>query len=524
MILPPPVSVSPCRGLMAWIVLSLLSGMAGCLPYDARQLNAVGDRAMAERRYEHAISSYSQSLGLAPGQPEVRHRLASAKVMLRQIYVDRIYDLVDARAGAETVAGFVKAWELSARLPQVDVAAARVASIRQDLEQRFARAEPRLRKSTERHRYYTALNRMMSLVSDDVVGKTRGEVSELLRRWHLKARDRATRKRRRGLALLHGVAAATFSARDTGLWSDARRRRATLLDQLAIPIRLEATAARGQSSRYLGGLRRRLPSIFTVKPGAALGLSLAAREPALEQRESRDRLNAQCKVGVRREPNPACPSLKRRVDQAARDLEASRRALSAAAERCSGESQASSCTSHIRDAERNLRREQDDYRRLESEASRCQSTVEVPVHKIFFYERRTLMRQATVSGALSLSRGSEVLSSRAVQGSASASDQYGGGLSCAGIPPDPLSIPGMPSLLSTASERMLDGCTGELRRMQREKAEAQLGGKDREADRLDALVRARLVDPSYAAPAQQLKRHLAANWGSDFNLVEAILR
>jgi len=365
---------------------------------------------------------------------------------------------------------------------------------------------------------------MITLVPGEVVGKALGEVSELLRRWHLKARDRAAKKRRRGLALLHGVAAATFSARDTGLWSDARSRRAALLARLAIPIRVEATAARGRPSRFMGGLRRRLPSIFIVRPGADLALSLAVRQPALEQRESRDRLNAQCTVGTRQEPNPLCPSLKRRVEQAARDRDATRRALDAVSQRCAREQQASSCNSYIRDAQSRLRREKDDYKRVESEASRCRRTIDVPVQKIFFYERRLLMRQATVSGTLSLSRGGVALSSRAVHGSASARDKYGGGLSCAGIPPDPLQLPGLPALLATANERMLNGCTGELRRMQREKAEAQLGGKDREADRLDALVRARLVDPGWKAPAKQLKRHLAANWGSDFKLVDGILR
>lgn len=505
------------------IFLLCLLGLAGCVPYQARQLNAAGDHAMAERRYEQAISSYSQSLGMAPGQEDIRNRLASAKVLLRQIYVDRIYDLVDAGVKAATTGGFVKAWELSARLPDVDVPPARVASIRQDLNRKFSRAEPHLRKSSEHHRYLLDLTRMQALVPDRAVGLALAQISDLLRARHIKLRDKAQKKRRRGLALLHAAAAATFSARDTGLWSDVRKRRSALLARLAIDLQLEASAVRGSAGRYVGGLRRRLPAIFRVQPKAALALTLDVRAPATDQRETRSRHSADCKVGTRREENPVCPSLKRRVDQGARDLTSSRRALEAAAERCAREERASSCNSYISDAQRRLRREQDDYRRLESEASACPRYLDKPVFKTFFYERRTLYRQATASATLSLTRSASPVTSRAVQGVAAASDAYGGGLACAQIAPDPLRIPSLPSLAATAEERLLDGCTGELRSLQRDKATAQLAGRDREADRLDALVRARLVDPSYAAPTAQLSRHLQANWGSDFKLADSIL-
>lgn len=70
----------------------------------------------------------------------------------------------------------------------------------------------------------------------------------------------------------------------------------------------------------------------------------------------------------------------------------------------------------------------------------------------------------------------------------------------------------------------MDGCAGELRRLQRDKATAQLAGSDKEAARLDSLVRARLVDPTYKTPKAQLSRHLKANWGSDFGLTESILK
>ena len=515
----------PRRAPWALCLLLLCQlGSSGCLPHEARQLNTSGDRAMSDRRYEQAISAYSRSLAMAPGQEEIVHRLASAKVLLRQIYVDRIYDLVDARVGATTSAGFVKAWELSARLPDVDVTAARVASIRQDLNKRFIKAEPLLRKATEHHRYHLDLTRMQALVADRAVAAALVQVSNLLRAHHVKSRDRANKARRKGLALLHCAAAATFSQRDTGLWNETRGRREALLARLAIPLQLAVTVARGSANRYLGGLRRRLPSIFSVQPRGKLVLLLEVRDPASEQTESRSRHNADCKVGTRREENPACPSLKRRVEQGARDLQSSRGALDAAAERCAREQNASSCNSYISDAQRRLQREKDDYRRLESEASACPRTVERPVFKTFFYERRTVQRHAMASATLSLTRGGEAITSRAVQGAASASDSHGGGLACAGVASDPLRIPSLSSLLATAEERLLDGCTSELRRLQREKATAQLAGSDEEAARLDSLVRARLVDPTYKEPAALLARHLKANWGSDFGLTDLILK
>ncbi len=500
-------------------VLALALALGACLPYEARQLNAAGDRAMAERRYEQAISSYTRSLALAPGQEKVTLRLSSAKVLLRQIYVDRIYFLVDAK-DRTPAKEFVRAWELSARLPQVDVPAARVDSIRQDLSARFVKAEPTLRKGTEPHRYYLALNRMHGLVKDRAVARTIEQVGGELRALHIKARDRADRKRRRGLALLHCAAAATFSARDTGLWNEVRRRRETLYRQLAIPLRLAVTAARGGAGRWTGGLRRRLPSIFQVRSKADLVLALAVRQPDLDQRETRSRHSAQCQVGTRREENPECPSLKRRADSEKRDLETARRAVEAASARCSQEQQVSRCIGNIRDAERRLERQRDDYRRLESKVSSCPRYINKPVFKTFFYERRTLSRSATVSAALTLSRGGAELTSRALYGTSAGRDTYGGGLGCARIASDPMTLASLSSMLVTAEENLLNGALKELWKLQREKATAQLAGSDKEPARLDALTRARLVDPTYKQVQQLLTKHLTSMWGDTFGLVK----
>ncbi len=512
------------RALLASALIALAVAASACLPYEARRLNTAGDKAMAERRYEQAISSYSRSLSIAPDQEKVRNRLSSAKVLLRQIYVDRIYDLVDSRAGKAPTKEFVNAWELSSRLAQVDVTAARVASIHQDLSRRFSKAEPRLRGATERHRYFMALNRMEALVRDRAVADAIIEVGDLLRASHLKARARADRRRKRGLALLHCAAAATFSTKDTGLWNEVRRRRKAILARLGISIQLNVKAARATSGRYLGGVRRRLPSIFKVKGKAPLTLSLEVRKPDLEQRETRSRLSADCKVGTRRVDNPECPSLKRRAEQERRDLESARKALDAASARCAQEAQASSCTSHISDAEGRLRRQRDDYRRVESQVSSCPRHIEKPVFKTFFYQRRTIGRRATVSAALTLNRRGTAINSRAVHGTAAASDTYGDGLGCARIPSDPLQLPSLASLQVAAEERMLNDSLKELWQLQREKSIAQLAGGDKEADRLDALVRARLVDPTYKRVTGQLQRHLASMWGADFKLTETTFK
>ena len=144
--------------------------------------------------------------------------------------------------------------------------------------------------------------------------------------------------------------------------------------------------------------------------------------------------------------------------------------------------------------------------------------------KTFFYQRRTIGRRATVSAALTLNRRGTAINSRAVHGTAAASDTYGDGLGCARIPSDPLQLPSLASLQVAAEERMLNDSLKELWQLQREKSIAQLAGGDKEADRLDALVRARLVDPTYKRVTGQLQRHLASMWGADFKLTETTFK
>ncbi len=494
--------------------------LLACVPQEAQQLNAMGDKAAADRRYEQAISYYGQSLVLYPDQPKVRQRLEAARILLRQAYVNRIYDVVDGPS--RPVGDYLTAWKLSAALPSLSVESHRVQGIRLDLSGRFVRADPKLRATTETHNYYLHLTQMNGLVPDTAVTRVLGEVGARLQEEHTGLAAAAGKSGLAGLALLHTAAAATFAPRDTGLWADADTQRAALLRRLAIAVTLRVQG--GATEHYLGGLRRRLPTIFAVGEGATLQLTLRPRKAEPTQREVRDQKSAECQVGTRREPNPECDSLRSRADMAKSTYESEKRALDAVAARCASETQASSCSSNVSSAQSRLestRREADE---LERKVGSCPRFIEKPIMKTFFYERRTIYRQVTASAALTVVRGGEALSSRAVTGAASASDSYGDGLGCAGIPPDPLQIASIADLEASAEAKMLDDSLNELLQVRRRAAEQQLAGGESRDKRLDSLVRARLVDDSFAVAQQELQRHLTTSWSSDFGLVARILR
>ncbi len=511
--------------MRALTLLALLTlALAGCLSPEARQLNALGDQAASQRKYEQAISFYSRSLTIDPDQDKVRQRLEAARILLRQIYVDKIYEIVDG--ASVPIAEYVGAWRMSAALPSLGVEAARIPGIRLDLSHRFVRAEPALRSATEAHNYYLHLGQMIALVPDSAVSKAMQEVGATLQQEHLKLAEAATRARQMGLALLQTAAAATFAPRETGLWAEVDRRRTTLLQGLSIAVglRVQGGPSAAENDHLLGGLRRRLPTIFTTASDAPLQLLLRPRRPESAQRQTRDQKSAQCQVGTERLPNPECDALRSRADSAKSSLETARRAVDQAAARCASEPQASSCTSGVQSAQSQLASAQRDYDDLERRHGACPRFIEKPIYKFFFYERFTVSRQVSTSGALTVTRGSEVVSSRPVTGAASAADTFGDGLSCAGIPPDPLQLASLGELQASAEGQMLDGCMSELLTLRRRAAEKQLGGGESKEQRLDALVRARLVDDSYALAKDELQRHLAGAWSSDFNLVERILR
>lgn len=507
------------RSVRAVLVLLVLS--AACLPPGVKELNAQGDKASAERRYEQAVSFYSQSLMLAPDQPSVRQRLESARVLLRQIYVDRIYDVVDGPQ--RPVSDFLTAWRLSAALPSLGVEPARTQGIRLDLSARFIRAEPKLRASTEAHNYYLHLSQMSSLVPDPAVARVLAEIGQRLQDEHRALAGTAQKAGLAGLALLHSAAAATFAPRDTGLWAEVDEQRGQLLRRLAIAVSLRVQGPAG-GEHLLGALRRRLPAIFSVLPDAPLQLLLRPRRAEPTQRETRDQRSAPCQVGTERQPNPECDSLKSRVEMAKSTLETEKRALEAAAGRCASEAQASSCTSAVSSAESRLSAARRDADELERRLGACPRYIDKPVYKTFFYERRTLHRQVTTAASLTVSRSGEPLSSRTVTGASAASDVYGDGLGCAGIAPDPLQIPSLAELEAAAEARMLDDSLNELLQLRRRAAEQQLAGGESRDRRLDALVRARLIDDSFAVAQSELRRHLSAAWSSDFGLVDRILR
>ena len=513
----------PSRILARLLMAALLAAaLTGCLPTRCKELNTAGDKAVAERKYEQAISYYTRSLTIEPDQEEVRLRLDSAKTLLRQIYVDKIYQIVDRRGSP--VQEFLAAWKMSATLPSLDVAKRRVASIRVDLSQRFVKTEPGLRKRTEGHVYYHHLTRMQALVADHAVAAALREVGAILRDQHLQARTKADKARMQGLALLHSTAAATFSPRDTGLWNDVFKRRRALLTSLSIKLTLRAQAARGGSAHLLGGLRRRLPPIFVPQPAAPLVLSLNARPVSTTQRQTDDRRSADCKVGTRRVPNPECPALHRQAESARSQFESARRAADAVSARCGQEANANTCSSNVSSAQRRMNDARRSYENLENKVGRCPATIDKPVFKTFFYMRHTLFRQASASAALTLTREGKVISSRGVQGSAGAQDTFGDGLGCANIASDPLQLPSLANLLVTAESRMLDASLTELHQLRRRKAKAQLAGGDSQDQRFDSLVRARLVDSTFALARTQLRRTMTGMWGTDFNLTDKILK
>jgi hypothetical protein len=506
----------------AWLALSFLC-VTGCLPADVKELNTLGDRAAAAQKYERAASYYARSLALAPDQPRIRLRLDAALVFLRQIYVDRIYDVVDGPS--VPIGEYLNAWRMLAALPAIRVDAARVPQIRVDLARRFLKAEAKLRAETEHHSYYRHLGEMQRLAPDDAIQRTLADVGALLQRQHLAERDRAERDRRRGLALLHATAAALFAPRDTGLFADAGRRRVELLSELAIPLGIKVAAATpAESEHLLGGLRRRLPSIFANRGDAPLQLLLRARRPETAQQQSRDQLNARCQTGTTQEPNPECDSLKHRAEAAKQTLESQRKALDAAAAACATATSPASCQSSIASERSRLSSAQHDYDQLERSLGSCPRTIEKPVYKTFFYERHTVSRQATAVADLTLTRGGQPLSSRPATGSASAQDSYGDGLGCAGIAPDPLQIDALTALVATAQARMLDSSLTELAQLRRRAAEAALAGSEEREARLDALVRARLIDDTYPLARSELARQLSGLWSADFGLPDRILR
>jgi hypothetical protein len=512
----------PHRALALLLLLSSLS-FAACVPARVKQLNAEGQKAYFDRKYDRAVALFGESLAIYPQQPKIRQHLDNAKTMLKQIYVYKIYELVDA--SNEPIETYLKAWKMSAQLPELGVPKARVGSIRLDLDKRLRKSAPRLHKSTEGHKYYHHLDRMAGMVPSTVVDQAQAKIADKLQQEHLEGRKAAEAAQLDGLALLHTLAAATFAPGDTGLWADGSRRRKALLAKLAIDVSLAARSkAGGRHSAYLlGSLKRRLPRIFRVAPKAPLTLTLDAMRATPSERRVRDRRSARCQVGVKRVPNPACPSLTRQAKAARAEIDARVRALDTARQRCAGV-KLSDCTRYLSDAERELQRQRRRHKSIEHKASRCPAVLRKPIYRTFFYDRFTVTRRVTASGRVTLTKGGSPWRARGVSGSASASDITGPGLACARVAADPLKLPAISSLTLSAEAQLVHRSLVELRQLRREKAKAQLAGRDTEDKRLDAMVRARLVDETYRAVARQLSAQLKGQWTTDFGLTKRIVR
>lgn len=485
----------------------------------------MGHEALADRKYRRAIGLFSESLAIYPDQPKVYQQLETAKTMLKQIYVYEIYELVDERE-KQPIADFLSAWKMCADLPELGVVKARVSSIRVDLDKRFGRAEKRLHTSTEPHKYYAHLSKMSKLMATERVEQAESRIADELEKKHLEAQREADAAKRPGEALLHTAAAATFAPGDTGLWAEFTKRRAALVDKLAIPLSVGATSTAGaaHSRALLGGLKRRLPRIFQVTRGADLALELRGTKPQPAENRVSDRRSARCQVGTRREKNPKCDPLRRRAAAAHRSYEAQLQALDRAREGCGSAANPSACNNQLAGEARELRRAQKHYETLEREVGRCPEFIERPIYKMFFYKRFTVMRRVDAVGTVTLARSGQVQKSRSVRGTASAKDSFGQGLSCANIAADPLDLASLASLAAAAREQMLDRSLTELLRLRRRLAREQLAGKDAGDGRLDALVRALVVDESDKEIAEQLEARLAGMWTTDFGLTARIRR
>ncbi|MFH1132016.1 MAG: hypothetical protein V1754_11815 [Pseudomonadota bacterium] len=497
--------------------------VSACLPAHVKEFNQLGHKAMVAKKYETAISYYSQSLEMVPGQKEIVIRLGTAKVLLRQIYVDRIYELVD-RANAP-ISEFLAAWEIASRLKSLKVKDERIETIHRDLNNRFVKSERLLRKNTEPHDYYRHLTLMLGFVPDQSVENTLKEMGQSLKEQHVKAMDKADQKGLVGLALLHATAAATFAPWDTSLWPDVDSRRQRLFRELSIPLAIDVrNAGPAGVDPMFGGLRRRLPQIFVIRSLAALRLAFNVASPKTEQRQTKSRNSANCQVGTQQEINPLCPSLEQQAKVAKERFQAEKRALDMTISRCSLAASATECTNYLSSARRDVESAENDYEKKEKESGSCPRFIEKPIFKIFFYDRQTIYRQATISGHLSVIRDGQVMSTRSVLGEAVAQDTYGDGLGCAGIHPDPLQLPSMSDLQLTAENDILDKSLTELFQIQRDKAKEQLvAGKDDDR-RIDGLVRARLVDENYELARDQLSTYLSSAWSSDFSLPTRVVK
>jgi tetratricopeptide (TPR) repeat protein len=506
------------------LILGLATWLCGCVPARAKELNQLGRKAYAERKYEKAIAYFRESLSIYPKQPEARQALDNAKAMLKQIYVYKIYELVDG--GKKNVEAYLSAWKMSAALPELKVPKPRVASIRVDLMSRFQKNERRLRKETEAHKYYAHLTGMGKLVPDTRISRVRSDIGLGLMQQHVKSRDTADKGKQDGLALLHATAAATFAPRSTGLWGDVRKRREALLLRLAIDVRIDAQSKKGarHAGFLLGGLRRRTPRIFRVTQNAALAMNLSAAVAKNQEQIVHDKRSARCQVGTRRVLNRACPALKSRAKVLKAEVDRRLAALETARKTCETVKVVAQCTRYLSDAEKELAKVRNQFVRTSKQSGRCPTYLKKPIYKMFFYARHTISRRVSIAGRLTLTRGGKPFRSRGVTASAYAKDTYGDGLGCARIMPDPLQIPSFTELALRADRKLLDRSLADLLSIQRQHAIRQLEGGDSRDERLDALVRARLVDDSYARVRSQLRGQLAGMWFSDFGIGDRLVR
>lgn len=503
-------------------VLGLLL-LVACVPSRARELVAQGDRASAKFRYEEAIAFYEAALAIAPREKEVRHRLEAAKVFLRQNYVNRIYDLVDATRGR--AGEFVDAFRMAARLGAIGVDEERVRGIRADLLERFGRAEAALRARTEAHRYFAALSDILATGRDAPILEAHAATGDGLAREHVTAAHAAAAASQRGLALLHAVAAATFAPARPEHVALAAQRRELLRRELAIPIELRVTGdERAYAQQIEGALAQALPDPFVVTRGAPLALTVVVRAPDASERTTLDRLSERCQVATRREENPEWVALGERIRSAEANVLTRRSAVDQASQSCKEIGEPKACAQMVSGTTKELDKREDELVGLIKRRAATARWLEVPVYETFFYERRTVVRTLTMAGQLVLTEAGRPVAARTIVGVAEAQDAWGDGLSCAGVPADPLVLPALPALRGVAERRLVADALRDPLELRRRAARDLLGRASTEEGRLDALVRARLVDADFAAVREDLRAALAARWGREFGVADRLLR
>lgn len=504
-----------------YVISFLLIVFSSCVPSRVKELNALGEKAYSEQKYEQAIRFYQQSLQIRRNQPKIRLQLDNAKAMLKQIYVYKIYELVDDK-NSPKIDDYLQAWKLSAQLPKLNVPQKRVLTIRYDLDGHYKKHRSAIEAATEPHLLFHRLTQMHALVKSEPVRLSQMKIGNVLEKTHIEKATHAKNKNLIGTELLHTYAAAYFGS-NANLANRARTLRTRAIQKLAIDIKLSTSSHQGRAHAHflLGGVRRLLPEIFRFTPQASLEFLLATERYTFTENKVKNTLSARCKVGSRKIRNTAFPSALRSMQMAKRDYQIKQNGLMDARRNCMQATKAE-CHRLIDQAERQLRLAKNDYQRSEQRLRRTPKMKDESIYRRFTYERFTLSRKIVATGRVTISQKDQPQRAIPLALRKDAIDRYGEGLACANIAADPLSIQSPQVMRTLIEEKLLQQSVSELWRIARKHANSQLVEKTNKEEELDTLIRAYLIDPSYGDIREKLHNQLTQRWSFHFYLSKQI--